>query len=214
MQAPKYPDFQSIPLESSNRKAKQSSRPGKTISPSPMSVNCVELEADISKGTRILMGTSSPVATLTMTFSPKMEDEMKTQKIRVVEEGEDEEGARHLEAREPNRREEEDDERDGQHVVQDPALGQQPAQDDGAAHGREHEDEHGDGAEPGDVHLVGEAVVGVLVRIGVQQGAEGQGRDEAEQDGDEHRHGRHEVEDEHERAAVCSCISPASATSS
>jgi hypothetical protein len=44
--------------------------PGSTISPRPMSVNCVFLPVANIRGTRILIGTLSPVATVTMTFLP------------------------------------------------------------------------------------------------------------------------------------------------
>mmetsp|Transcript_67680 Transcript_67680/g.180938 ORF Transcript_67680/g.180938 Transcript_67680/m.180938 type:complete len:209 (+) Transcript_67680:93-719(+) len=53
----------------------------------------------------------------------------------VVEEGEDEEGARDLEARQPDAGEEEDDEGEGEEVVEQPALGHEPPDDGGDADG-------------------------------------------------------------------------------
>lgn len=89
----------------------------------------------------------------------------------IIEECQDQQAARNLQAREPHRGQEEDDERDSQDVVQDPALCQEPAEHHQPAHGRENKYEDWDGSKPRYVDLPREAIVGVFIRVWVQKGA-------------------------------------------
>mmetsp|Transcript_46199 Transcript_46199/g.108412 ORF Transcript_46199/g.108412 Transcript_46199/m.108412 type:complete len:367 (-) Transcript_46199:260-1360(-) len=118
----------------------------------------------------------------------------------VVEECERKQRGRHLQARQPDAGEEKDDEREGEDVVQDPTLRQEPRHDGEDAHRRHDKHQHRHWPEVGDIDLPREAVVGVAIDVRVDEGAKSEGRDEGEEDCDQDGHGRHEVEDHDQRA--------------